>query len=132
MILIGATAVLFGGCEPAHDKSSLVDRVADGLREVGASATLTKCLVADLDDHLAEADAERAYEDLASEPEVSESSLNRASLLEQTVKERLLARASICRSSLVSRGRYSHAEIDRMLRAVSGRGYREPDLFLAP
>ncbi len=122
--------MLLGGCSPATDKDSLVRRVSAGLGEVGASSSLTRCLAKNLDEHLTEADAEAAYEDLASEPEVSENALNRVSLLVKAVKERLLTRAQRCRSLLVLRGRYTHEEIDRMLHEVGARGYRQPSLFL--
>jgi hypothetical protein len=89
-----------------------------------------RCLTFDLEDHLTEKDAEVFYDDLASEPEVSEIELNRTSLLEKAVEERLISKAPGCRSSLSSQGRYSRGQIDRMLRRVGGRGYRKPDLFL--
>jgi hypothetical protein len=123
-------ALLISGCGSADDESSLVRRVSDALVEVGASPALTRCLTENLGDHLTEADAEAAYEDLASEPEVSEISLNRISLDVKAVRKHLLGRARRCRSSLVSRGRYTRSEVDRMLRSVSARGYREPRLFL--
>jgi hypothetical protein len=130
---LSAAALLLGGCSgdsPATDKDSLVHRVSAGLGEVGASRPLTRCLTGDLGRHLTEADAESAYADLASEPEVSESALNRISLLVKAVKERLLTRGQRCRSLLVSRGRYRRVEIDHMLYEVGARGYRQPNLFL--
>jgi len=130
LALLAVFAFLISGCEPAHDKGSLVHRVSDALVEVGASPSLTRCLSKYLGDHLTEADAEAAYEDLSSEPEVSEIALNRVSLLEKAVKERLLSRAHRCRSLLVSKGRYTPRGVDRMLRRVGDRGYRKPRLFL--
>lgn len=129
-MLLVALALLISGCEPAHDEDSLVRRVNIALGEVGADPLLTRCLTKDLASHLSETDAERAYEGLASDPEVTERSLNRVSLVEQTVKERLLERARICRSSLISHGRYTRGEVDRMLRRVGARGYLKPRLFL--
>jgi hypothetical protein len=123
-------ALLLSGCGPADDKSSLVQRVSDALIEVGASPSLTGCLTEDLDDHLTEADAKVVYDDLASEPEVSEVALNRVSLLGPSVKKRLLSRVPRCRSLLISQGRFTRAEVDRMLRRVGDRGYRKPYLFL--
>lgn len=131
--VLTALALLLGGCSgdsPATDKDSLVHQVSAGLGEVGASRPLIKCLTGDLRHHLTEADAESASEDLASEPEVSESALNRTSLLVKAVKERLLARAQTCRSLLVLRGRYRRVELDHMLYEVGARGYRQPNLFL--
>jgi hypothetical protein len=130
LALLVTAALLFGGCQPANDRSSLAHRVSDALLEVGASPALMRCLTYDLEGHLTEADAEVFYEDLSSEPQVSEVELNRTSLLEKAVEERLISRAPGCRSSLSSRGRYSRGQIDRMLRRVGGRGYRKPDLFL--
>ncbi|MGN6587200.1 MAG: hypothetical protein ACTHKT_06965 [Solirubrobacterales bacterium] len=133
-VVLSASALLLAGCSlggsPATDKDSLVRRVSAGLDEVGASPPLTRCLTKDLGDHLTEADAEAAYEDLASDPEVSESSLNRVSLAQNTVRERLVSRARVCRFSLVAAGIYSRGEMDRMLRRVGVRGYRRPGLFL--
>ncbi|HZE04130.1 MAG TPA: hypothetical protein VE127_02835 [Solirubrobacteraceae bacterium] len=133
MAVLSAAALLLGGCSgnsPATDKDSLVRRVSAGLGEVGASSSLTRCLTKDLDEHLTESDAEAAYEDFASEPEVSENALNRVSLLVSAVKERLLTRAQRCRSLLVLRARYRRVEIDHMLYEVGERGYRQPNLFL--
>jgi hypothetical protein len=132
-VALSASALLLGcstGDSPATDQDSLVHRVSAGLGEVGASRSLTACLTKDLDKHLTEADAEAAYEDLASQSEVSEIALNRVSLLVKAVKERLLTRAQRCRSLLVLRGRYTHEEIDHMLGEVGVRGYRQPSLFL--
>jgi hypothetical protein len=108
----------------------LVRRVSDALVEVGASPTLMNCLTEDLGDHLTEADADAVYQDLSSEPEVSEVSLNRVSLDAKPVRRHLLSEAHRCRSLLVSQGRYTRAEVDRMLRRVGARGYREPRFFL--
>lgn len=123
-------ALLLSGCELAQEKSSLAQRASDALVEVGASPLLMRCLTHDLEGHLTEKDTDAFYEDLASEPEVSDVSLNRASLGVKAVKERLTSRAPGCRSSLISRGRYTRGETDRMLRHVGDRGYRAPRLFL--
>ncbi|HET7591140.1 MAG TPA: hypothetical protein VFK14_13280 [Solirubrobacterales bacterium] len=125
-----ATLVLaLGGCTPGHDEGSLVARTFAALREVGASEALTRCLTRDLGDYLTERDAEVAYEDLASEPDVSERSLNRISLLEKDVKRRLLQRGRGCMSALVSDGRYTRGEVEGQLRRVGARGYQRPGLF---
>lgn len=129
LLVLLAVAPLLGGCAPADDKSSLVQRTSNGLLEVGASSALTKCLTDDLEGHLTDADAEIAYEDLSSEPEVSEVDLNRVSLLEKTVKQSLLSRAHVCRKLLTSQGRYTSDEVDRMLRHVGKRAYRNQDFF---
>lgn len=130
LVPLAALALLVGGCGRADDESSLIRRASDALIEVGASTSLMSCLTEDLDDHLTEADADVAYQDLASEPEVSEISLNRVSLDAKPVREHLLSRARRCRSSLVSEGRYTRAEVDRMLRRVGVRGYRDPRFFI--
>lgn len=130
LALLAALALVISGCAPADDESTLIHRTSDALVEVGASQSLMKCLTENLGDHLTEADAKIAYEDHASEPEVSDISLNRVSLLEKNVRARLLHRARVCRSVLVSRGRYTPSEIDRMLHRIGNRGYRNPDLFL--
>lgn len=132
-VFLGASALLLGGCSPgspATDKDSLVRRVSAGLGEAGAAGPLTGCLTKDLADHLTEADADAAYEDLASDPEVSEEALNQVSLAQSTVRERLVSRARICRRSLIAAGRYTQRELDRMLRRIGARGYRNPGLFL--
>lgn len=128
--LLATLALLTSGCGRADDKDSLVHRAEEALIEVGASPSLMRCLTENLSEHLSEADAEATYQDLASEPEVSEVSLNRDSLYVKAVKERLLDRAVGCRSSLVSRDRYTEYEVNRMLRRVGAQGYREPRLFI--
>ncbi len=119
---LAAWAFCVSGCGlgglPAHDKDSLVVRVEKGLRESGASPGLEACLTKDLDDVLTAKDAEAAYQDLASEPEVSERSLNKVSLLPRHVKTSLEAQAGRCRSTLVSSGAYTPAELDRMLKQI--------------
>lgn len=130
LALLAGLALLLSGCAPADDKSSLAHRASDALIEVGASPSLMRCLTYDLEDHLTEADAEVAYEDLSSEPEVSEIALNRSSLGQEPVKERLVSRVGRCRSLLVSKGLNTRGEVDRMLHRVGNRGYREPGLLL--
>lgn len=124
-------ALCVSGCGPADDKDSLVVRVERGLVESGASPRLEACLTRDLDDVLTEKDAEVAYQDLASEPEVSERALNSVSLLLPHVKVALKEQVGRCKSALVSSGVYTPAEIEHMLKRVGMRAYRwQPD-FLA-
>ncbi|MGN6557098.1 MAG: hypothetical protein ACTHLH_03700 [Solirubrobacterales bacterium] len=129
-VVLSVATLPLAGCSPATDKDSLVRRVSAGLGEAGASPPLTRCLTKNLGDHLSEADAEAAYEDIASNPEVSESALNQVSLIQKTVKARLVSRARVCRSSLVASGRYTAGEVDRMLRHLGARGYGKPGFFL--
>jgi hypothetical protein len=115
---------------PADDKDSLVMRVRKGLIESGASPRLEACLTKNLDDALTEKDAEAAYQDLASEPEVSERSLNSVSLLPPHVKAALKEQVGRCKSALVSSGAYTSVELDHMLKRVGMRAYRwQPDFF---
>lgn len=133
IVFLLAFALILNGCSSGSsttDKDSLVRRVSAGLGEVGASTPLVRCLTKGLSDHLTEADAEAAYEDLSSDPEVSERALNQVSLVQNTVRERLVSRAQVCRRSLVAAGRYTQAELDRMLRRIGAGGYRNPGLFL--
>jgi hypothetical protein len=91
---------------------------------------LEACLTKDLGDVLTEKDAEAAYEDLASEPEVSERSLNSVSLLSPHVKAALKQHVGRCKSLLVSSGAYTPAAIDGMLKRVGKRAYRSHPDFL--
>lgn len=119
----------FGGL-PAHDKDSLVMRVERGLVESGASPRLTACLTKDLDDVLTERDAEAAYADLSSNPDVSEPSLNSVSLLPRHVKASLKEQVGRCKSALVASAAYTPAELDRMLERVGARAYKwRPDFL---
>jgi hypothetical protein len=116
---------------PAHDKDSLTVRVERGLAEAGAPPRLEACLTKGLGDALTERDAEVLYQDLASEPNVSESSLNSVSLLVRGVKDALKARASPCKSALVSSGAYTAAKVDSMLKRVGMHAYRwHPDFLV--
>jgi hypothetical protein len=90
---------LLHGCGdglPAHDKDSLVSRVEKGLAEAGAPARLESCLTKDLDQVLMEDDANAAYADLPSNPDVSERWLDAVSLLPRHVKARLKERFGPC------------------------------------
>ena len=93
-------------------------RVERGLIESGASPRLAACLTKNLDDVLTEKDAEAAYADLSSNPDVSESSLNRVSLLPPHVKARLKEQVERCKPALVSSGTYTATELDHMLERV--------------
>lgn len=105
-------------------------RVGKGLIESGASPRLEACLTKGLDGVLTEKDAEAAYQDLSSEPDVSERSLDSVSLLPAHVKVRLKEQAVRCRSALVSSSGYTAMELDRMLRRVGMRAYGwQPDFF---
>jgi hypothetical protein len=105
-------------------------RVERGLIESGASPQLEACLTRDLDDVLTEKDAEAAYRDLSSEPEVSERSLNSVSLLLPHVKAALKEQVGRCKSALVSSGAYTPAAIEHMLKRVGMRAYRwQPDFL---
>jgi hypothetical protein len=115
---------------PAHDQDSLVMRVGKGLIESGASPRLQACLTKGLDDVLTKEDAEAAYQDLSSEPDVSERSLNRVSLLPRHVKARLKERVGRCKAAMVSAGTYTAAEIDSMLKRLGMRAYRWQPNFL--
>jgi hypothetical protein len=99
-------------------------RVERGLIESGASPRLAACLTKDLDDVLTEKDAEAAYADLSSNPDVSEPSLNSVSLLPRHVKARLKEQVGRCKSALVSSGVYTPTELDHMLKRVGMRAYR--------
>lgn len=115
---------------PAHDKNSLVTRVGKGLIESGASPQLEACLTKDLDDVLTEKDAEAVYEDLPSNPDASERSLNSVSLLSRHVKASLKEQVERCKSKLVLSGTFTPVELDRMLKRVGMRAYRwQPDFF---
>jgi hypothetical protein len=118
------------GALPAHDKDSLVVRVERGLIESGASPRLAACLTKDLDDVLTERDAKAAYDDLSSDPEASEPSLNSVSLLPPHVKAGLKEQVGHCRSALVSSGAYTATEFDHMLKRVGRRAYRWHPNFL--
>jgi hypothetical protein len=105
-------------------------RIGSGLSESGAPPRLEACLTRDLDDVLTERDAEAAYQDLSSEPEVSERSLNSVSLLPPHVKASLKEQVARCKSALVSSGAYTPVELDHMLKHVGMRAYRwHPDFF---
>jgi hypothetical protein len=105
-------------------------RVGKGLIESGASPQLEACLTKNLDEVLTEKDAEAAYQDLPSVPDVSERSLNSVSLLPPHVKVSLKEQVGRCKSALVSSGAYTPAEIDHMLKRVGMRAYRwQPDFF---
>ncbi len=106
-------------------------RVERGLIESGASPRLGACLTKGLDDALTERDAEAAYADLSSNPDVSEPSLNSVSLLPPHVKARLKAQVGQCKSALVSSGAYTATELDHMLKRVGTRAYRwQPNFFM--
>jgi hypothetical protein len=122
--------LLAAGCGSDDDKSGLIQRASDGLIEVGAAPELMECLTQNLDERLTEADAEVAYADLSSDPEVSEKSLNRLSLAQRAVRESLVTRAAECRKRLIAHSGYTAGEVDRMLRHVGKSGYRRPALFL--
>lgn len=115
---------------PAHDKDSLVERAGKGLIESGASPQLEVCLTKDLDDVLTEKDAEAAYDDLASYPDVSERSLNSVSLLPRNVKASLKEQVGRCKAELVSSGAYTPVELDQMFKRVGMRAYRWQPNFL--
>ena len=105
-------------------------RVGKGLSESGASPQLEACLTKDLSDVLTEKDAEATYQDLSSNPEASEGSLNSVSLLAPHVKASLKAQVGRCKSALVSSGAYTAMELDHMLKHVGMRAYRwRPDFF---
>ena len=93
-------------------------RVERRLIESGASPQLEACLTRDLNDALTEKDAEAAYQDLSSEPEVSERALNVVSLLSPHVKAALKEQVGRCKSALVSSGAYTSVELDHMLKHV--------------
>lgn len=104
-------------------------RVGKRLIETGASPQLEACLTKDLDDVLTDEDAEAAYEDLSSEPDVSERALNSVSPLPRHIKASLKEQVGRCKSALVSSGAYTPAELDHMLKRVGMRTYRQPDFF---
>jgi len=106
-------------------------RVGRGLSESGAHPRLEACLTKDLDDVLTEKDAEAAYQDLSSQPEVSERSLNSVSLLPPHVKASLKEQVGRCKSALVSSGAYTSVELDHMLKRVGTRAYGwHPGFFM--
>jgi hypothetical protein len=121
-----------GGGSEEDDRESVVRRVNAALAELGAPPSLRSCLTSRLDRDLTDGDAEAAFEDLSSEPEVSEKSLNRVSLLGNAVKSSLLSTARRCRSSAIERSSDSRAHIDVMLRRIGQRGFQDPDFFLQP
>lgn len=106
-------------------------RVERGLTEAGAPPRLEECLTKGLGEELTEKDAYTAYQDLSSEPNVSEKSLNSVSLLVPGVKDALRARAKHCKSALVSSGTYTAAEVDSTLERVGKHAYRWHPGFLA-
>lgn len=119
------------GTKPSHDRQSLIERVRLEMLRNGAPRPLAECLVRGLGDVLTEEDAARLYQDLASEPEVSERSLGRVSVSLPKVHRAIGDRAAPCAHQLARRRGFTSARVRNIVREVGVKSFGDPWLLSA-